>query len=94
MSKKFDLVVKSGTYTSNGAEKARWKTIGAVMDDGKGGMYAFIDASFNPAGIARKEGSESIMVSFFEPKERGQSAPSPAPEPTPEPEKESTEIPF
>lgn len=88
MAKKFDLVVKTGTYTSNGAEKARWKTIGAVMDDGKGGMYAFIERSFNPAGIPFKDGSESIMVSFFEPKDKGQqSAPSPQPEPT-------EEIPF
>ncbi len=77
MSKKFDMVVKSGEYQSNGQTKARWKTIGAVMDDGKGGMYAFIDATFNPAGVARKEGSESIMVSFFEPKDRAQSQPTP-----------------
>lgn len=84
------MAVKTGTYMSGGVEKARWKTIGALMDDGKGGMYAFIDATFNPAGVPRKEGSESIMVSCFEPKERSNSAPIPAPEP----EKESTEIPF
>lgn len=90
MSKKFDLVVKTGTYQSNGVEKARWKTIGALMDDGKGGMYAFIDATFNPAGVPRKEGSESIMVSCFEPKERGQ----PSPESKPAPEIDGTEISF
>lgn len=90
MSKKFDLVVKTGTYTSGGQEKSRWKTIGALMDDGKGGMYAFIDATFNPAGVPRKDGSESIMVSCFEPKQRGDSTT----ESKPEPEKPSEEIPF
>ncbi len=89
MSKKFDMVVKSGEYVSGGQTKTRWKTIGAVMDDGKGGMYAFLDASFNPAGISRKEGSESIMVSFFEPKERGQPQ-----EPAQKPQEPSEEIPF
>ena len=72
MSKKYDMVVKSGEYESGGVKKSRWKTIGSVMDDGKGGMYAFLDASFNPAGIERKAGSESIMVSFFEPKSKTQ----------------------
>ena len=42
------------------------------MDDGKGGMYGFIDRHFNPAGIPFKEGSESIMVSLFEPKTKGE----------------------
>lgn len=81
MSKKFDMVVKSGEYVSGGQTKTRWKTIGAVMDDGKGGMYAFIDATFNPAGVPRKEGSESIMISFFEPKERSQKQSEPATQP-------------
>ena len=84
------MVVKSGEYVSGGQTKTRWKTIGAVMDDGKGGMYAFLDASFNPAGISRKEGSESIMVSFFEPKSRTDSQPQQEQKP-PEP---SEEIPF
>lgn len=90
MSKKFDMVVKSGEYVSGGQTKTRWKTIGAVMDDGKGGMYAFIDATFNPAGVPRKEGSESIMISFFEPKEPGQKQSEPAPQP----QEPSEEIPF
>lgn len=84
MTKKYDLVVKVGEYETGGQKKARWKTIGAVMDDGKGGQYAFIDASFNPAGVPRREGSESIMVSFFEPKnattQQAATAPPQAPE--------------
>ena len=72
MSKKYDLVVKTGEYQSGGQSKTRWKTIGALMDDGKGGMYGFIDRHFNPAGIPFKEGSESIMVSLFEPKTKGE----------------------
>ena len=90
MSKKFDMVVKSGEYVSGGQTKTRWKTIGAVMDDGKGGMYAFLDASFNPAGITRKDGSESIMVSFFEPKTKSQDSQ----DATPKQQEPSEEIPF
>lgn len=92
MSKLFDAVVKTGTYMSNGTEKSRWKTVGAVMDDGKGGQYMFLDATFNPAGVPRKDGSESVMVSFFAPKPHGQTqAEQPKETPPPEP---SEEIPF
>lgn len=93
MSKKYDLVVKSGTYIANGTEKSRWKTIGALMDDGKGGMYGFIDATFNPAGVPRKENSESIMVSCFEPKPRTDSQQQPEQKPQ-ELEKQAEEIMF
>lgn len=67
MNKKYDMVVKVGTYNSNGADKARWKTIGAVFEDDKGGLFAFMDKTFNPAGVPSKPDSESIVISFFSP---------------------------
>ena len=70
--KKYDMVVKTGEYQSGGSTKSRWLTVGSVMDDGKGGMYAYIDRTFNPAGINAKEGSSSIIISFFEPKTNNQ----------------------
>jgi hypothetical protein len=68
MRKVKDLCVKIGSYQKDGQEKGRWKTIGAIIDDGKGGEFMFLDRSFNPAGVPFKEGSESIVVSMFDPK--------------------------
>lgn len=70
MKKKYDLAVKTGEYQSNGQTKGRWTTIGAMMEDDKGGNFVFLNRSFNPAGVPFKEGSESIMVSLFEPKSK------------------------
>lgn len=70
MSKKYDMVVKTGEYTtSSGDKKSRWKTIGSALDNGSG-LYLTMDASFNPAGVPRKEGSDTIIISLFEPKEK------------------------
>lgn len=67
MNKKYDMVVKVGTYNSNGADKTRWKNIGSVFEDDKGGLFAFLDKTFNPAGVPSKPDSESIVISFFSP---------------------------
>lgn len=69
MKKVKDLVVKIGTYTTGGQEKTRWKTIGALME-GDSGQFLFLDRSFNPAGVPFKEGSESIIVSMFDVKDK------------------------
>lgn len=66
--KKFDLAVKTGTYQQNGETKARYANVGAVME-GDNGMFVMLNAHFNPAAIARKEGSESILISCFEPRQ-------------------------
>lgn len=68
MKKTHDLVVVTGTYKKDGIDKKRYKNIGVMMEDDKGGRFIMIERSFNPAGIPYKEGSESIMVSLYEPK--------------------------
>lgn len=83
MRKLKDLAVSTGSYTKDGQEKKRWRTIGALMDDGKGGQFIFIDRAFNPAGVPAKDGSESILVSMFDPKGQAESAPAPAPQAAP-----------
>lgn len=69
VTKKYDLAVKTGSYTQNGETKNRYTNIGAVME-GDNGPFIMLNAHFNPAGIARKEGSESILVSCFEPRQQ------------------------
>jgi hypothetical protein len=68
MKKLKDLAVKVGTYTKDGQEKGRYRTIGALMQD---------DRVFSPAGVPSKEGSESILVSMFEPKSYAQPVTAP-----------------
>ena len=71
MKKLYDLAVKTGSYTKDGAEKNRYENIGAMMD-GDNGPFMFMKRSFNPAGVPFREGSESIVVSMFPPKDRTQ----------------------
>jgi hypothetical protein len=74
MAKKYDAVVTTGTYTDkNGVEKKKFKNIGVVMEGNEGGLYMLLDVTFNPAGC-KQEGKESIMVSFYEPKEKEEPA--------------------
>lgn len=64
-----DLAVVTGTYQSNGETKKRYANVGALME-GDNGQFLMLNAHFNPAGVPRKDGSESILVSMFDPKER------------------------
>ena len=76
MKKLYDLAVKTGSYEKNGETKNRYENIGAVME-GENGQFMFLKRSFNPAGVPFKDGSESIIVSMFEPKnETGSNAPA------------------
>lgn len=77
VTKKYDLAVKTGIYTVNGETKNRYLNVGAVMQ-GDNGPYIMLNAAFNPAGIARKEGSDSILISCFEPRQDGQQRQAPA----------------
>lgn len=70
-----DLAVQVGTYTQNGVTKNRYKNVGALMQ-GDNGQFIFLDASFNPAGISRKEGSESIIISMFDVRSENQAQPT------------------
>ena len=70
--KLYDCAVVVGTYrTQNGQEKNRWENIGAVWqstnNNGEKNTYITLKASFSPAGIPKKEGSDSIFVSLFKP---------------------------
>lgn len=79
--KLYDLAVKTGSYTDrSGEEKGRWKNIGSVLQMDDGGKVILIDRSFNPAGVPFKDGSDQIMVSMFEPKDKDGQAPAQAPQ--------------
>ena len=66
--KLYDLAVATRKYTVHGEEKTSWLNIGSILQGDKQ-PFMMIKAYFNPAGIARKENSESIMVSLFTPKD-------------------------
>lgn len=71
--KTHDLTVKTGTYTDrDGNEKGRWMNVGALMESDDGKPFIMLNAAFNPAGIQREEGRESILVSCFEPQQDSQ----------------------
>ena len=73
MNKLYDLAVVTSKFTTrNGEEKSRWENIGAIWENATGNKFIMLKASFNPAGIARKEGSDSIVVSLFPPKQRNE----------------------
>jgi len=69
MKKEFELAVKVGSYQKDGETKNRYENIGAIMSNDKG-QFMFLKRSFNPAGVEFKEGSESIIISMFAPKEK------------------------
>ncbi len=65
-----DLAVKTGSYqSSDGETKNRYENVGGVFE-GENGKFIMLKRSFNPAGVPFKEGSDSIMVSMFDVKER------------------------
>lgn len=75
MKKIYDLAVKTGEYQSNGETKSRWLTVGSCMENDDGAMFLFLNKAFNPAGVPSKDGSDSILVSMFAPKDRGAKTP-------------------
>jgi len=69
VSKKYDLVIKTGEYTDrNGETKGRYENIGAIMQ-GDNGHYMMLKRTFNPAGVPCDPQRDSILVSMFEPKQ-------------------------
>ena len=69
MTKKYDAVVKTGSYTNQAGEtKNRYENVGIVMQNDKGELSLLLKATFNPAGVPRDAGRESIFISFYEPK--------------------------
>lgn len=73
MKKKYDAVVKTGSYTDHtGATKGRYENVGIVMENDKGELSLLLKATFNPAGIQREAGRDNIYVNFYTPKESRQ----------------------
>lgn len=68
MTKLYDAAVKVGSYEKNGETKNKYKNIGVVLKGDKG-PYLLLDRTFNPAGVPNPDNKESVLVSFFEPKE-------------------------
>ena len=69
--KLYDLCVGTRKYTKDGQDKTVWENVGVIIM-GEKAPYVMLKAHFNPAAIQRKEGSESISISLFKPKERSQ----------------------
>ena len=72
MNKLYDLCVATRTYKSNGQDKTNWENVGALLQTDDGKKFIMLKAHFNPAAIQRKEGSESIVISMFKPKQKQQ----------------------
>ena len=68
MIKLYDLAVVTRKYTKDGQEKSNWLNIGSIIQ-GDNSPFMILKAHFNPAGLSRKENSESIVVSLFTPKD-------------------------
>ena len=76
---KKDIVAVTGSYTNReGQEKKNFLKVGSLME-GDNGDFIMLDASFNPAGVPRKEGKSSIVLSLYDPKEKGAAAPADKP---------------
>lgn len=96
--KKYDAAVKTGEYTDrNGEKKSRYENVGTVMM-GDNGPYLILKRTFNPAGVPNPENRDSLVVSFFEPREAdgnkpAASAPA-ASRPAPPPAAGDDDVPF
>lgn len=71
---KYEIVATTGTYTDrDGNEKRRYEQVGHVhTHDGR--AYITLKATFNPAGLPRKEGDDRVFLNLFEPKEKAKPA--------------------
>ena len=74
MRKKYDLAVKTSEYQdSYNKTRARWKNIGSLMIDDRGGEFILLDKFINYAMLG-EDGRDNILVSLFEPKDRSNSS--------------------
>lgn len=73
-----DLAVKTGSYTNhNGETKGRYENVGSILQMDDGSKMMLLKRSFNPAGVPFKEGSDQIIISLFDPKEKDGGSPGP-----------------
>lgn len=76
--KLYDLAVRTGTYTDrDGNDKGRYENVGSILQLDDGGKMILLKRTFNPAGVPFKEGSDQIIVSMFEPREKEQQSAPP-----------------
>lgn len=64
-----DLAVVTGSYFKDGLEKRRYAKVGVVMEGDDGNQFMMINRHINFAGLPFKEGSESVVVSIFDPRD-------------------------
>lgn len=70
--KTHDLLVKVGEYqTRDGQTKARYETVGALMQ-GDRGPFLMLKRTFNPAGVPSDR--DTILISAFEPRDQNDGA--------------------
>lgn len=73
-----DLAVKTGSYTDRSGEtKVRYENVGSILQMDDGSKMMLLKRSFNPAGVPFREGSDQIVISLFDPKEKDGGAPGP-----------------
>jgi hypothetical protein len=76
----YDLAVAVGQYSDrDGQTKARWQTVGVMMEREDGGRFILLERTFNPAGVVNPDGRETLLISMFPPKQRDGGYPQPAP---------------
>lgn len=70
MIKKYDIVAIVGTYQKNGETKSRFKNVGVMMEkDGK--PFLLLERTFNLAGLPVQDGRDTVLLSLYEPKDKG-----------------------
>lgn len=66
----YDLAAVVDTYTgTDGKQKNKYQTVGAVLQKDDGGKFIILEKWFNPAGINSQPGKTSIILSMFEPRD-------------------------
>lgn len=67
-----DVMAPAGTYMHEGETKTRYDNVGVLMQNEDGKYMVLLKATFNPAGVRREDGRESIMLPCFEPRDNTQ----------------------
>ena len=71
--KLYNICASTGKFKDkNGREKNRYVRVGSMFN-GEYGDFIMLDAHFNPAGIPRKENSDSIFLYCFKPNDEDNS---------------------
>ncbi len=88
-----DLAVVVGSYQKDGQTKNRYQNVGQVMRNDSGEEMMMLNRSFNPAGVPYKDGSDSIIISQFDPRDKDGAAPAKAHQ-TSTPPADNDAVPF